>query len=458
MGMIQDAGPDPDNALRRRMAATGIGYAGIDGAWWLPAIAPFVLPKATENALSAAGQACFALLDVVADYYGKDPDLTELMDFKRPGHIPGWHSRQPVLSLRPDFQLTGEGVVATELEICPSAHGYAHAMQVAYGCKQDIVPAVARLLGGRELLIVTTPEWREFMWEQLALCHALGELGARARLYCPESVARLQRRVRAGELWQPPIFGLSRKPDGWDDDITGRIARHGYADFIVGRTEWDEILANNASPVVFRFGYFENFESGLLEEMKMLERTGATFLNPTSFAYDSKSILAAVGLASVRKALGQANAGALAAVDACIPETVMLTDAVMQRLVRERRDWVVKFAGFDQGNSAWGGRSLQVGAQFTDDAWSEVLRQYNDLPFPVVAQRNAPTRRASVFYYDERGATQLLVDGATRLRAFFLRETRTSESRAVGVHITVSAKQTQVSEASDAVQAPVAFE
>ena len=35
----------PLTTVRAKMDATGIGYAGIEGVWWLPACQPFVWPQ-----------------------------------------------------------------------------------------------------------------------------------------------------------------------------------------------------------------------------------------------------------------------------------------------------------------------------------------------------------------------------------------------------------------------------
>ena len=54
-------------SIRRRMDATGIGFAGIEGVWWLPAAEPFALPKQLLHELAAIGAALFALFDAVTE-------------------------------------------------------------------------------------------------------------------------------------------------------------------------------------------------------------------------------------------------------------------------------------------------------------------------------------------------------------------------------------------------------
>ena len=443
--------------LHARLAATGIGYAGIHGAWWLPATQPYSLAPAFAASLRRSAQGIFALLDVVAEYYGRDPSLTTLLDYKRPVHIPPVHSRAPVLSLRPDYQLAVSGVVVTELEICPSAQGFAHAMQLAYGLEPDLVPALARMLRERELIIVITPDWSEFIWEQLALCRALRALGATARVLMQPSIGDLAARVRQGELWQPPIFGVPRKPVGWDDDVLARIAREQFQPFLIDHVQAFE-LDSARKIVLFRFGYLENFEPALIAGLYALEQKGAVALNPTSFCYDSKVLMAAMNLPTVRAAVSNLNPTALAVLDASIPETHLLTPAAIPFLISERVSWVLKYAGFDKGNAAWGGRSLQVGAQQTDTDWQDTLTRYCALSFPVVAQRNIPSLRTNIDFIDGQGETATLEAGATRLRAFLLREDARCSPQVLGAHLTVSSNAVQVSEASDSVQAPISFD
>ena len=106
------------------MNATGIGYAGIQGVWWLPAMQPFALPIAAHAELHQIAEAVFMLFDAVTELYEADASLRDLLNYKVPAHIPRLTSKQRVLSVRPDFQLRIErpdhfSFVATELEICP---------------------------------------------------------------------------------------------------------------------------------------------------------------------------------------------------------------------------------------------------------------------------------------------------------------------------------------------------
>lgn len=454
------------NPIRARMAATGIGFAGIDGAWWLPAAAPFALPATCHQQLQAIGAALFTFLDVVTALYGtaegRAAGLTQLLDDKVPPHILRLMSAGRVESLRPDFQLVLEQdaagaltyrFVATELEICPSAHGFAHAMQVGYGLPPDLVRAFATYLAGRELLFVGTHQWSEFLIEQLAFCRALAEVGARGRLLYNRPFHQLDREVRQQQRWQPPIFGVKQKPAGWQAGFLDRLQLHDLAAFLY--TPDDPWPTSVGEAVVFRFGYFDCFSAAELHTFLHWQQQGATLLNPAQFILDSKTIMAALQLPQVRQRIMIENTTALPLLDQTLPETILLTPDTAPRILADKEGWVVKFAGYDQGQQAWGGRSLQIGAQHTAASWQTTLTQYVALPWPVVAQRLMASVQVDMAYLDAQSQTQWLRNGHTRLRVFFLRNT--DQAVAAGAHLTVSGGTPQVSEATDAVQAPVMF-
>ncbi|MGQ0601525.1 MAG: hypothetical protein ACT4QE_07495 [Anaerolineales bacterium] len=449
-----------DTNLCQQLAATGIGFAGMDGAWWLPAREPFVLPAAVAQQLNDIGPALFALLDAVQNLYAESSEVRALLDYKVPAHIPRLISPQRVESLRPDFQLcpTPEGyrLVATELEMCPSSHGWAHTMQNAYSLDTDVADAFAGYLDGRELLIVGTQHWSEFLIEQLAFCRALAERGAKARVLYDAQLEVMAREFSEGQRWQPPMFGISSRLEGWNDDLLSRLRANDLLQF--SADVWPDTVGE---AVIFRFGYFDCFASWALNRIAEWERRGARCLNPLTFFWESKAIMAAVGLPPVRAALSQQT---LRVLEACLPETLILQSSNSPRLIQSKNDWVLKFAGFDSGQQAWGGRSLQIGAQHTQKSWVGVLAQYAALPFPVVAQRIAPTAQVDIEFVDARENVQVMRQGYTRLRTFFLRGLSPSPIgregrgvRAVGSHLTISGGSMQVSESTDSVQAPVKF-
>jgi len=461
---------DTPSTIRHRMNATGIGFAGIAGAWWLPAVESFALPAQVANDLEQIAYAIFCLFDTVTTHYGTSTGaawgLTALLENKVPDAIPRLTGEGRVLAVRPDFQLvrlTGAParyqLVATELEICPSAHGFAHAMQVGYGLGTDLVEQFAQLLAGRELIFVGTNQWSEFLFEQLAFCRALAEIGAHGRVLYDLPVATIAEQVRNGERWQPPIFGIRSKPAGWQDDVWARIQQADLQHFLwPNDTVWPAAVDD---AVVFRFGYFDCFTKEKLAHFAQWQARGATLLNPAHFILDSKVIMAALQLPGVRRHLADLEHTALSVLDACIPETILLTVDQADQLVYEQADWVLKFAGYDSGHQAWGGRSLQIGAQQSAQAWQQILARYLALPWPIVAQRAVPSAKVDLAYLDIEDNVHWLQGGTTRLRTFMLRPDRITRPATTvlvgGSHITVSGGTMQVSESTDAVQAPVHF-
>lgn len=456
--------------IHSRMAATGIGFAGIDGAWWLPAAEPFPLPAVCRQELQAIGDAIFIFLDIVTALYGTEEGtaggVTQLLNYKVPAHILRLMRTGRVESLRPDFQLVMErdanGVmhyrfVATELEICPSAHGFAHAMQVGYSLETDLVHAFADYLDGRELLFVGTQQWSEFLLEQLAFCRALAAVGARGRVLYDRPFRQLADEVERHERWQPPIFGVKQKSPGWQDGLLSRLESHGLTPFVyIPDDPWPTSVDGVVGDaVVFRFGYFDCFAPDHLRRFVQWQEQGATLLNPAQFILDSKVVMAALQLPTVRQRIAKESAIALGVLDRCLPETILLTLENAPRILADKDGWVVKFAGYDSGQQAWGGRSLQIGAQHTVASWQTMLQHYLNFAWPVVAQRIAHSAQVDIAYLDSNDRRQWMRNGHTRLRVFFLR--RNDKMTAAGAHLTVSGGTMQVSEATDAVQAPVLF-
>lgn len=449
---------------RQRMNATGISLAGVDGVWWLPAAEPFTLPGHVAHHLAEIGRAIFALFDAVTSVYGTPAGaaggLDELLTYKVPPPLTRLIGIGRVESVRPDFQLVIQtskvsktfevSFVATELEICPSTHGYAHAMQVGYGLPTDLLESFARYLNGRELLFVGTQQWSEFLFEQLAFCRALAEVGGRGQVLYDLPWAVMAEEICRGQRWQPPMFGIREKPPGWNDNLLGRIRAHGFESVIwPDETDWPETVGD---AVVFRFGYVDCFAPDKLHHFAQWQRQGATLLNPATFFLDSKVIMAALNLPVVRE---QINPTVLTVLDRSIPETLLLHEATLARLIAEKDNWIIKYAGFDGGNQAWGGRSLQLGLNHSPTSWRQVLEQALDLPWPVVAQHVIPSARVDIAYVDSRSEVQMMQQGTTRLRTFFLRDG--TATLACGSHLTVAGGTMQVSEATDAVQAPVVF-
>lgn len=431
-----------------RMSETGIGLAGIDGVWWRPAMEPFELPDRIREELLDAGAAFFALFDALSELYEVQPRVRQLLSSRVPGAIPRDASKAPLLALRPDFQLLvdadgGYRLAATELEACPSAQGVVSAMQAGYGLGGDLVDAMRALLNGRRLRIVMASAWSEFVWDQLAFCAALEREGARARLMFDIPFERFCNQVDAGERWVPPMFGIPAQPEHWDTDVKARLRRHGF-----------ERLIDESAPardeVVFRFGYSDTFSRDWWRAFNNWQARGVAFLNPPSYLFDSKVLMALAREPLVRARL---SPDGIAALERALPETLLLDEACVARVRAEREQWVLKFAGFDSGQQAWGGRSLQVGAALGDEEWRAVVDRYLDRPFPCVAQRSVPSAVVTVDWLD--GAVRRTLSGRSRLRSFIIRIG--NEVRVCGSHLTVADSGSGVSESVASVQAPVVF-
>jgi hypothetical protein len=454
------------NGLRRRLDNTGIGFAGVDGVWWRPACEPFELSKQVAQQLEAIGPALFSFFDVVVDSYrrGSSRRLMELLEFKVPKHIPRFVAGGRVESLRPDFQLcpvdgddSSYQLMVTELEICPSAHGFAHAMQTAYGLATDLADGFVRYLAGRCFLFAGTQAWSEFLFEQLAFCRALEDAGGTGRVLYDVPLTVLAKEVRQGERWQPPIFGIPSKPQNWNGDIIGRVRSHHLEQFMwPDDQEWPSDVDDT---VVFRFGYFDCFSETRLRNFQQWQLNGAKSLNPNIYFLENKTLMAALELPQIRQQLDEKD---LSVLDRCIPRTILLTEESSTRIIDEKDDWVVKFAAYDGGDRSWGGRSLEMGRQHTHNSWLETVVDYLALPWPVVAQQAIPTARVDQNYLDDEDKIRLLRDGSTRLRVYFLSDGTSSgaasrRALACGAHVTVSGGDAGVAEGLEAVQARVVF-
>src|SRR5262249_16783538 len=160
-------------------------------------------------------------------------------------------------------------------------------------------------------------------------------------------------------------------------------------------------------------GYFDCFSADKLKRLLRWQAGGATLLNPTQFILDSKVVLAALQLPAVRQDLAADDSSILDTLDRCIPETLLLHPTTMPQLRQERPEWVVKYAGYDRGNQAWGGRSVQVGALHSPETWDRLLQTYLELPWPCVAQRAIPTAHMDIAYLDEHDILRWMRQGAT---------------------------------------------
>jgi len=270
---------------------------------------------------------------------------------------------------------------------------------------------------------------------------------------CDRPVAALVAEVAAGARWVPPLFGVPVRPTRWDTDLPTRLRRHALEAY-VWPGDWPETVGD---AVVFRFGYLDCFAPDALRSFTRWSAAGATFLNPPIAYRESKSVLAAVQLPAVRDRLAYIDPEFPTVLDRCLPETRLLTLEAIPLLFAEREGWLIKYAGFDGGNRAWGGRSLQFGRDYGPTAWQKLLCEAAALPWPVVAQSLTPSAQLDITYYDEAGQERMLLGATTRLRSFLLRD-MTGRVDTLGTHLTAAAGSMAVAESVAAVQTPVRFE
>jgi hypothetical protein len=325
-------------------------------------------------------------------------------------------------------------------------------MQAGYGLPRDLAAAVARLVDGYPLLLASTTQWSEFLFEQLAFCRALEAHGADARVLYDEPIEVIAASAVAEQRWRPPMFGIRQRPPGWNPDVLGRIRTHGLQRYLAPNDRrWPESVGIAR---VFRFGYAECYRPDALAALRRWAGAGAVFLNPLAHYLESKVVLAALRLPLVRERVEADSPGTLDVLDRAIPETHLLRPENTACFEAGRGDWILKYAGFDGDNRAWGGRSLRFGRDLSQAAWAEALSQAADLPWPVVVQRLIPSAVVDASYFDSDGHEQILTGGTVRLRSFLLRGPEGPRAR--GSHVTITAS-AQVSEATDAIQAPVVF-
>ncbi|MDW8270715.1 MAG: hypothetical protein RMN24_16265, partial [Anaerolineae bacterium] len=306
------------------------------------------------------------------------------------------------------------------------------------------------LLAGRQLVFVGTEAWSEFLFEQLAFCKALAEVGACGRVLYNRPFEQIAVEVRRGRRWQPPLFGVTERPAHWDEDVPARIARHGLESFCwPDDAVWPDTMGD---AVLFRFGYVTDFTPGELACFRRWQQAGARWLNPPHFVLDSKVVLAVARLSAVRNAVGDPDL--LAVLENALCESHLLRPDNAANFVATKDQWLVKFAGFDSDQQAWGGRSLQIGLDYAKNDWYDLLRRAAALPWPVIVQRIVPSLRLDIPYYAPDGTSHTLTDAATRLRCFFLRHDN-GRIAVAGAHVTAAHTRLRVAEATDAVQAPV---
>ena len=443
-------------AKRSTMEATGIAYKGLDGVTWRPGATPLELPRTLADDLQLLARAIFALYDAVAERYGNDPELTALLLHKVPERIPRIADRAPVSFIRPDCVVSNRDgryrAVVTELESAPAGHGMTHAMQCAYGPSTVMADRFAEYLRGRPYLIIATHEWAEYFADQASFCKALTDRGVTAHMIFDAPLSTVQ---AAAATWRPPREAGPEVAARWNRDVLGRMERLGLAGIVSGVSP-ENLPRAVGNAVVFRFGYFDNFDHAVLDALRRWEQQGATIINPTCFYLENKALLAACQLESVRAGIRERGPELLDALDQGIARTWLLADPdQLDGFITRQKDLVTKYGAWDGQNQSWGSRSLLAGYQTSRRKWERTLEERLRLRHPVVAQRAITSARFDVPWVTREDTVALLTDARVRLTPFFLRDERGT------IHdlgATVTLRQTfRVHGADDAVEAPVVF-
>jgi len=450
----------PIEQIRTDVAASGFGYKGIDGLSWLPAFGPIKLPCYLEKELLELGRALFTFFSVVADLYRKeDRWVRDLLSHKVPLNIVRLMEEGTVDVIRPDIVLTEVGgrlqFVLTELETCPGGQGMGYSVEKAYGLAETSVSSFVEYLAGRPYRVVATHQWAEYTWELATFCQALREKGVDAEVLFDTFLDQIHTQV--ADSWIIPPGAPLHVRQEWNTDFLGRIARLGLGKVVRGAEYLGDIPQN---AVVYRFGYFDNFGRDVLTFLKKCQDKGAVVINPLQFMLESKSLMAAIGISSVREIIGRRiGSEGVAILDRCVAETRLLTsdEDLLAELYRDRGYWLTKFAAWDGSNRSWGSRSLEVGSYMSDVDWQRSLSERLDLGFPVVAQHTISSVRYNIAYTGVDGRVAVLPDARTRFTPFLYRG-KDGQILYGGGLMTLRSNTFRVHGATDAVEAPVIFQ
>lgn len=450
---------------REIMNSIGIGYKGLEGVSWLPGKDPFVLPASMEADLVKLGDAVFLLFDAVRDLFGKDEQLTRLLSHKAPNKIHRIMEGGSVDLIRPDISIVDDGVaspayrfVITEFESCPAGHGIVHAMQAGYSLPETMLDRFIEYLAGRPYVVFATHEFIGDLFDQVAFCRALRARGVDARILFDRPMSYLYDIVKPSSghplAWVPRKDLPAHLLPTWNADIMVRLERLGAHAFVDGVTDLPRDMGN---AVVYRFGYFDNYDDATFAVLKEWEDRGATVVNPRQFCLESKVLLATPWLPAVERWIASRSEETLCLLQRSIAETRLLSRDFMDvdEILRDQSFWVTKYAAWDGGNESWGARSVLCGEDMTGVTWQESVSSRLTLPFPVVAQHFIRSVRLDVPYVDENDRVQIRRRCATRLTPFLLRGSGGAVH--AGSAITLRANTNKVHGATDAIETPVVF-
>ncbi|OGY78746.1 MAG: hypothetical protein A3B74_03060 [Candidatus Kerfeldbacteria bacterium RIFCSPHIGHO2_02_FULL_42_14] len=444
---------------RARMDATGIGYKGMSGVSWIPALEPIVLPTELRQQLQRLADAVLLLNDAVTACYTSDSALQDLLTRNVPSRIPQIMAPGTVDVIRPDIVIVREKdgfrPVVTELESAPAGMGMLHAMEVGYGVDTTMLDRFIEYLDGRQYVIFATHQWAEYTFELAVFCQALRTRGVPAWIIFDRLLETVQEHAR--KTWQLPPNAPEHVCNAWDTDFLGRITRLGFREFIRGSHELPKQFDDRT--VVYRFGYFDNFSRGTLEQMLEWQQQGITVINPVQFPLESKVLMAAIGIPSVRRWITERDEEAVWVLQTCLAETRLLngcTETELSEYTNDRPFWISKYAAWDGNNQSWGSRSLEVGAQHLVSGWEGILRQRRECAWPVVVQHMINSARFTVGCVNSDGKIAIKTDLRNRLTPFFLRG-KDGKAVMTSSMITLRGNTIRIHGATDAVETLVVY-
>lgn len=434
-------------AQLKRMSATGIGYSGFADVSWLPGLRPFDLQAGLQARLQQFGNGVFMLTDVVAELLrAGDRELAELLGFKVPSVIPRFVEPGTLDMFRPDIVLLEDGrFVITEIETAPAGHGFLHAMERGYGYPEQMAEVFCEYLDGRDFVIFATHEWSEYVYDLAVWCKALRERGVNARVVFDRPLEVV---AQTALKWGMPAQTPNHLKLLWRRDVLSVLRQKGLFEVVEGASEFPSSLDDT---VVFRFGYFDNFGDSALEVMKEWQKNGATIMNPLHFFLESKVLMAALGIQSVRQQIRAKGGGQmLELLDDCIASTWLLREDTFYDTVEDRALRLVKAAGFTLQNQSWGARSLAVGTQFTDAQWEREIESRLELSYPTVAQHVIASNRFNVPYVDETNTVRVMEGGRVRWTPYLVRVA--GQCRELGSLLTFRKGSLKIHGATDSVE------
>lgn len=386
---------------------SGIGYGGLEGITWRMmgrGERSISLPRYVIDRFTHVAQALSAFITVL--HHAKDAEVHELLSFRKPERVTNLVGRKPMRLFRPDVVLTeaADGNFSfriTEIESAPGGLGMFEAVRQAYQHdvgSQSILAQLRRVIGTRPFVVVMNHRWVDYLWDICTACKCLREQGVDVRVIVDRSFTDLE--AYASREWQERQAEMpahTSQLQNWNPHLRQRLEQYGFRDFLECHAELPEKI--DGAPVVFRMGYHGSFrDRDTLERMSRWERNnGATILNGLHYGFESKAMLAALQLPSIRDQLSSSiRLDILALLDQHVAPTYALNPRFsdLNHLCAMHQNGVLKVAAWDEGDHlSWGARGLTVGQDCTYTQWVQALGSALAATHPSVVQQRVKSVR-----------------------------------------------------------------